>query len=187
MGPDRRAVERAAGMLASASRPVLIVGDRVAQSEAAPKAVRVAEMLGARVYAAGYSEMNFPTGHPQYMGRLQAGTPAFRDAVSDADVVLAVGANVFSGFFYSSGAALGPGTSLVHVDSAYREVGKSEPTDVGIIADPRVALAELAEALESAMSGSAREAARGRAVSHLRREAGHETRLGQAPSPRDGT
>ena len=165
MGPDSRAIEEAARTLAASSQPVMIVGDRVAQSEAAAEAVQVAELLGARVYASNYSEMNFPTGHPQFMGRSQPGTPAFREAVSGADVVMAVGTNVFSGFFYFSGRALSPETRLVHIDSAYREVGKSEPTDVGIIADPRVALAELAHALEATMSGSAREVAKGRAVS----------------------
>ncbi|MCH8207349.1 MAG: thiamine pyrophosphate-binding protein [Chloroflexi bacterium] len=165
IGPDGRAVEKAARILADAAQPLMIVGDRVAQSGATAEAVRVAEILGARVYASSYSEMNFPTGHPQFMGRIQPGMPAAREVMSEADVALAIGTNVFSGFFYFSGRALGPDTSLVHIDSAYREVGKSEPTDVGIIADPKVALAELAEALESSMSGSAREAAKGRATS----------------------
>ena len=165
IGPDARAVEEAARTLAGAARPLMIVGDRVAQSGATAEAVRVAELLGARVYASTYSEMNFPTGHPQFMGRTQPGMPAAKEVMSEADVALAIGTNVFSGFFYFSGRALGPDTSLVHIDSAYREVGKSEPTDVGIIADPKVALAELADALESKMSGSAREAAKGRATS----------------------
>ena len=165
MGPDGRAVEEAARILAAASRPLMIVGDRVAQSGASAEAVRVAELLGARVYASSYSEMNFPTGHPQFMGRPQPGMPAAKEVMSEADVALAIGTNVFSGFFYFPGRALSSDTSLVHIDSAYREVGKSEPTDVGIIADPKVALAELADALESTMSGSAREAAKGRATS----------------------
>ena len=162
--PDSRAVEDAARMLATTSRPIMVVGDRLAQSGGAAEAVRVAEVLGARVYAASYSEMNFPTGHPHFMGRVAASLPAGKELLSSADVVLAVGTNAFSGFFYFSGHVLGTDTRLIHVDSAYREVGKSEPTDVGIIADPRVALAELADAQESGMSGSAREAARGRAV-----------------------
>ena len=165
MGPDGRAVEEAARILAAASRPLMIVGDRVAQSGASAEAVRVAELLGARVYASSYSEMNFPTGHPQFMGRTQPGMPAAKEVMSEADVALAIGTNVFSGFFYFPGRALSSDTRLVHIDSAYREVGKSEPTDVGIIADPKVALAGLADALESTMSGSAREAAKGRGTS----------------------
>ena len=79
------------------------------------------------------------------------------------DVVLAVGTNAFSGYFYFSGRTLGAHARLIHVDSAYSEVGKSEPTEVGIIADPKVALGQLWDAVEDTMSGSVREAAKGRA------------------------
>lgn len=162
--PDAQAIQDASQILASASNPIVITGDRLAQSGGSSEAVRVAEMLGARVYSTFYSEMQFPTGHPQFMGRVNPVVPAFRKLVADADAVLAVGTNVFSGFFYFSGRTLNPATKLVHIDSAYREVGKSEPTDVGIIADPKVALGQLADALESDMSGSAQEAAKGRAA-----------------------
>ena len=164
VGPDRAAVEAAADLLATTSRPTMVVGDRIAQSGATAEAVRVAELIGARVLSASYSEMNFPMGHPQYLGPFTA-APAGRELLSSSDVVLAVGANVFSGFFYFSGHSLGPDTRLIHVDSNYGEVGKSEPTDVAVLADPKVALGELYEALESGMSGSAKEAAKGRAVS----------------------
>ena len=79
-------------------------------------------------------------------------------------MVLAVGTNVFSGFFYFSGRILAPSTKLIHVDSAPREIGKSEPTDVGIIADPKTALRCLTDAVADGMSGVQREAARLRAT-----------------------
>ena len=75
-----------------------------------------------------------------------------------------MGTNVFSGFFYFSGRILAPSTKLIHLDSAYREVGKSEPTDVGIIADPKTALQCLTDAVADGMSGMQREAARLRAM-----------------------
>jgi benzoylformate decarboxylase len=86
--------------------------------------------------------------------------PAGQALLSKDDVVLAVGTNVFAGYFYFSGPALSSATKLVHIDSAYGEIGKTEPTDVGIAADPKSALADLAEALDSDMSGTARESAR---------------------------
>ena len=162
--PDRDAISDAVDILAGASSPVMIVGDRIAQSGAAAEAVRLAELLGARVYATVYSEMDFPTGHPQYLGTISPGLPAARNTLSSADVVVAVGTNVFSGLFYTSGSNLGPDTKLVHIDSASREIGKTEPTDVGIVADPKVAMAELADALERSLSGSDREIAKGRAA-----------------------
>ena len=165
MQPDERAAADASALLAGAENPVMIVGDRLAQSGGAAEAARVAELVGARVYSSAYSEMNFPTSHPQFMGRSAPNSPAARALFADADVVLAVGTNVFSGFFHFSGRALPDTTKLIHMDQAAREIGKSEPTDIGIIADPKAGLERLAEALEADMSESGRRAAQRRAAS----------------------
>ncbi len=162
--PDSRAIQDAAEILAGAERPVMIVGDRVGQSGAAQEAVRVAELLGARVYATTFSQVNFPTGHPQFHGMINPTMPAGRALLESADVVLAVGTSVFSGFFHFSGRALNPSAKLIHLDSNSGEIGKSEPTEVGIISDTRVGLGDLADALDATMSGSAKEAAKGRSV-----------------------
>ena len=164
-GADPAGVEAAVNILAEAQRPIMVVGDRLGRSGGAPAAVRLAELLGAKVYAASYSAMNFPTSHPQYLGRINMGVPAGREILAQSDVVLAVGTNVFEGFFYFSGPSVGPGTRLIHLDSTPTEVGKSEPTDVGIIANPNVALRQIGDALDSSISGATREAARGRFAS----------------------
>ena len=164
LSPDSAAVQDAAELLARSERPIMVVGDRLAQSEGVDAAVRLAELVGARVYAASLARMNFPSGHPQFLGRINPVLPASRELLSTGDVVLAVGTNVFSGFFYFSGCSLNASTKLIHVDSAYKEIGKSEPTDVGIIADPRTALEMLADAVSDGMSGEHRETARLRAA-----------------------
>ncbi len=169
--PDAQAIADASVLLAAAQNPVIIVGDRLAQSAGSDEAVRVAELLGARVYASSYSEMSFPTSHPHFMGRSAPVSPGGRALFADADVVLAVGTNVFSGYFYFAGPAFSPETKLVHIDQATGEIGKSEPTHVGIAADPKVALAQLADALKSEMTGAHREAARGRASDLAERSA----------------
>ena len=128
------------------------------------QAVSLAETLGARVYATSYARMNFPTGHPLFMGRINPVLPDARDALAPADVILAVGTNVFSGFFYFPGNTLAPETRLIHLDSSAKEIGKSEPTDVGIAGDPKIGLEHLKDAVESEMSGQAKEASKGRAA-----------------------
>ena len=165
--PDREGVECAADLLAGASSPVMIVGDRVGESGGAEAAVRVAEMLGAPVYASSYSCMNFPTGHPQYRGPIRLGYPEIPDMLSSADAALVVGQFTGGHYMFSRPVLrfIDPGTKLVHVDSDPAEVGATQPTDVGIAADPAVALDSLAEALDGAMSGSAKEAAKGRCAS----------------------
>ena len=162
--PDQAAVQAAADLLCRAGRPIMVVGDRLAQSGGVDAAVQLAELLGARVYTTSYARMNFPSGHPQFLGRINPTLPASRELLSSGDVMLAVGTNVFSGFFYFSGRSLAPATKLIHVDSAPREVGKSEPTDVGIIADPKTSLQSLTGAVADAMTGPAQESARVRAV-----------------------
>ena len=162
---DPEAVQAAASLLSAAANPVILVGDRLAQSGGADVAVRLAELLGARVYTTSYARMNFPSGHPQFLGRIGPAFPAAREVLSSSDVVLAVGTDVFSGFFYFSGRVLTSRTKLIHMDSAYRAVGRSEPTDLGIIADPKSALLDIYDATAQNMSGMARETARSRGES----------------------
>ena len=173
MAADGSAVQDAARILGQASSPVIVVGDRIAQSGGSAEAVRVAELLGAPVYSALYSEMNFPTGHSQYLGPIGTDSPDGREILASADAVLAVG-EVFTGYFFFEDEpehSIRPGTRLVHIDSSSREVGKTQPTDVGIIADPKTALASLAEALEDGMSGSAKESAKLRGIAVAERKA----------------
>ena len=133
------------------------MGDRVAQSGAVDETVRVAEQIGARVYAAAYSEVNFPTSHSLYAGALNLNDASARRHLAGADVMLAVGTNVFSSFLYVPEPFLDPTTKLIHLDSNAWEVEKQYSTEVGLLADPKAGLAELADALDQDMSASARE------------------------------
>ena len=157
--PDTEAVAQASRLLAQAENPIIVMGDRVAQSAAMSQLVRVAEQLGARVYAASFSEVNFPTSHPLYSGILNTSSPAAIQQLSGADVILAVGANIFSSFLYVPEPFLAANTKLIHLDNNAWEVEKNYPTEVGILADPQAGLADLAESLEQDMSAPAREAA----------------------------
>ena len=164
--PDTRAVEDAARALAAASNPVIVLGDRIAQSGASAEAVRVAELTGAPVYSASYSEMNFPTSHPQYLGGVKLGFPEAADTVGRGDVVLAVGRMMSAYYMFSEPAMrfFHPNAKLLHMDVDSAGVGTSLPTDVGLVGDPKTGLAALGDALDGMMSGSEREAAKGRAV-----------------------
>ena len=165
--PDSDAIQDAARILASASRPIMIVEDRVAQSGAISEAVRVAELLGAEVYSCRYTDMSFPTSHPQFVDMTRLGFPDSRERMSRGDAVLMVG-NLASGYTMFSDPLtrfFDPGTKLVHINSDPSNVGRSQPTEVGIISDAKVALEHLTDALEMGMSGTEREAAKGRVLS----------------------
>jgi benzoylformate decarboxylase len=149
VGPDPQAIEAAIAVLAAAERPVMLVGDRVAQFDAVGAAVRVAERLGARVYGAGYAEMAFPTSHHQWVGQLPPYGRLYREPLRQADVLLAVGCKVFHDFFDMPVDVLAPGAKLIHMDRNANEIGRSQPTDVGILCDLRFGLEQLAEAIDA--------------------------------------
>ena len=179
--PDRDALAEASRLLSQAENPIIVIGDRIAQSGGVAQMVQVAEQLGAPVYAAAFSEVNFPTGHPLWGGMLNTSSPATRRLLAGADVLLAAGANIFSSFLYVDEPLLDPATRLVHLDSAAREVEKNYPTAVGVLADPATGLAELAEALDQDMTAPAKEAAATRAAGlaerRRRADAAYQQRL----------
>ena len=163
--PDTEAVARASELLSRAENPMIVLGDRVAQSGAVNELLTVAEQVGARVYAASFSEVNFPTSHPLYSGMLNLNSPSAARLLAGADVVLAVGTDVFSSFLYVSEPFLAPHTKLLHLDNNVWEVEKIYPTEVGLFADPKAGLQELADALDQDLTASGREAAATRLAS----------------------
>ncbi|MEE8442409.1 MAG: thiamine pyrophosphate-dependent enzyme, partial [Dehalococcoidia bacterium] len=163
--PDGNAVDKAAQLMARAENPVLLVGDRIAQSGAMTEAVALAELLGAKVYAGAYNEVNFPTSHSQFLGGLNVGWPtqSTRRALENADVLIAVGTDLLPQFAYTTERVLNPNTKVIHLDSQEWDIEKNNPVEIGMVGDPKAGLQDLTAALEGAMSGEAREAARSRA------------------------
>ncbi|ONK14122.1 thiamine pyrophosphate-binding protein [Streptomyces sp. MP131-18] len=146
--PAPEAVERAARVLADAARPLIVMGDGVAVSGAKQELTRVAERLGAPVWGANSSEVNFDTTHPLYGGELghMFGASSAR-VVGDADAVLIVGTYVFPEVFPSLTSPFRDGARIVHIDLDAYEIAKNFPVDIGLVADPRLTLAALADAL----------------------------------------
>ncbi|MDE2869172.1 MAG: thiamine pyrophosphate-binding protein [Chloroflexota bacterium] len=163
--PDPSAIQAAAELLASAERPALLVGDRVAQYGAVDQMVRVAELLGTPVYGASYPAMMFPTSHPQWMHQLPPYVGLYREAFAETDVLLAVGARVFHDFFAPATGILADDASLVHLDINQDAIGRVEPTDVGIWTDLGIGLDELYAAVSELQSPAQADAARSRAAS----------------------
>lgn len=150
--PEPGAVEDAADVLANAKNPLLVVGDRVHASGGADAAAKLADTLAARAFGAAGGHTNFPSDHPLWCGPLSFRTKEGREAIQNADVVLAVGCAVFEDFFYQSGNFVPDDTKLIHVDINSGEIGKKEPTDIGIWASPKHALLQLDEAVKARMS-----------------------------------
>ena len=165
--PDVNAVAHATRLLLEAEDPIMLIGDRISQSGAVAEAVRVAELTGAQVLAVGFSEVNFPTSHPQYLGGLYRAPAPIMERIRNADVVLGVGANVLAaGLIFDPDAPsqLNPRAKIIHMDNNLWELEKIYPTEVPMLADPKAGLQDLADSLEQEMTGSAKEAAATRAA-----------------------
>jgi benzoylformate decarboxylase len=164
--PDGRAIEKAAGLLAGARSPVMIVEDGIAKSGALAGVVRLAEQTGARVYQPWMADVNFPVDHPLYLYDIDVNSPETRQILEKADVLVVAGARFFSQAIYQPGSLVPPGLKIVQLDSDPWQIGKNYPVDCGVEGDIRVALADLAEAIEKRLTARQREAAaaRGRAI-----------------------
>ena len=163
--PSARVISEIADLLTDSERPLMLVGDRVSQSGATAAAVAVAEQIGAHVYSAGYTQVVFPTSHPQYMGMMSMRSPAIREQVKRADVVLAVGTRPFGDFFHLGSALLSDDTKFIHIDSNADELGRAIRTDLAVLASPLGALLELSKELENNAPAPFTEAAKKRAAS----------------------
>ena len=129
--------------LIKAENPVLIVGDRVSDDAAVGEAVRLAEMLGLPAYQIRGAEVSFPTTHKQYLGILNLRNSANRESLKACDTVIAVGMNAFEELFYWGDVILNEESTLIHIDSSAVNIGKSEPTNIGIISHCKMGLQEL--------------------------------------------
>lgn len=150
--PDAGEIERAAGLLWSAQRPVILAGGGVVLAGAEAELHRVAEFLGAAVVSTMMGKGAFPEDHPLYAWHVGSkGTECGNTLAASADVILAVGCRFAdeATSSYRQGVSLAiPPTRLIHIDIDSSEIGKNYPVEVGIVSDARSALSALLEALE---------------------------------------
>ncbi|MEE2884847.1 MAG: thiamine pyrophosphate-binding protein [Chloroflexota bacterium] len=147
--PDSTAVELAVDTLSSASNPIILVGDSVGESGALEEVIELSEKLGCKVYSTMFSGVNFPTSHPHYMGPIRLGYRGTRDALETADVIVMAG-RIASNYYMFSDPPLryfSGKTKLIHIHWDSSNVGQTEPTDVGIVADPKTAINEIVQGL----------------------------------------
>ena len=114
--PPREAVEAAAEMLSRAKHPVIIAGAAVASSDAHAELARVAELIGAPVFQETVSgSCDFPTSHPLSMGPLLRNQKTTRATLQDADIILAVGADLLTMSLPSDVDPMPPGVEIIHL------------------------------------------------------------------------
>jgi benzoylformate decarboxylase len=164
--PDAGAVARAAELLAAARAPIIIAGDGVARAQAVSELTTLAEVAGARVHGEPvYRRTNIPGNHALWRGGLFPSPAGVRKALEECDLLLIVGANVFTWFLHTEGAPFPRGLRVIQIDDDPWEIGRTYQVALGIAADPKTTLAELSSALRSRMT----EAERGAAAARVER------------------
>lgn len=150
---DASSIQQAAALIAKAQSPVIIAGDSVAQADALAEFVALAEAIGAPVYDEGMAtRAMFPSSHPLYRGAIVRLTPAIRGILEQHDLLVSIGADLFTLSLPGEIEAVPEGYKIIHLDTDAWELGKNYPEQVSILGDPKTTLPEMTAAIHAARS-----------------------------------
>ncbi|MDR3575264.1 MAG: thiamine pyrophosphate-binding protein [Anaerolineaceae bacterium] len=163
VAPEEQTIRNIALMLAAAEKPVIFVGDGVAYSGAQNELAQVAELLGAEVWEADAGEVNINYRHPCYMGMTghMFGTASY-PITSKGDVDLICGTYVLPEVFPILGNIFAANAKVIHIDLNSYEIAKNHPVSIGVVADPKLTLGKVAQALQELMTPQQKQAASAR-------------------------
>lgn len=148
--PHQRQVREAARLLATASRPVLMVGGGAIRSGATKELIKLADLSGAAVVTTLMARGAVPDSHPQHCGMPgMHGSVAAVAALQRADLLVALGAR-FDDRVTGVLESFAPGAVIVHADIDPAEISKNRRADVPIVGDLKATLIELNLALADA-------------------------------------
>lgn len=149
--PDPAAIRAAADLLRAARRPVIVAGGGAISANASAELTALAERLGAAVSITWNGKGAIAEDNPLFIGAVgQTGTTCGNKITAAADVVISVGCRFtdWSASSYAKGVSFSfPPGKLIHIDLDPREIGKTYPTEVGIVSDARIALQQLLAAI----------------------------------------
>ena len=136
--PERGLIEKAANILNSGERVVILVGQGALA--AGDEVISVAEKLGAPVVKALLGKAVISDTHPVSIGGLGLlGTEPATDAMAGADTLLMVGTSFpYIDYLPKPGQARG-----IQIDIKPERIGLRYPVEVGLIGDSKLALSSL--------------------------------------------
>jgi 3D-(3,5/4)-trihydroxycyclohexane-1,2-dione acylhydrolase (decyclizing) len=144
--PDKESLERAAALIRSSRRPMIVAGGGVIYSEATEALRRLVEQTGIPVGETQAGKGSMPYNHPLALGAVGAtGTLAANRAAREADLVIGVGTR-WSDFTTASKTAFqNPDVRFVNVNVADFDAHKH--AGLALVGDARAALEALSEPL----------------------------------------
>ncbi|TPQ30080.1 benzoylformate decarboxylase [Bradyrhizobium guangdongense] len=160
IGPDMDAMQALVKALGTAKHPALVVGPGVDRAGAVGLMVRVAEKAKASVWVSPFSaRCSFPERHPQFAGFLHASPVQLSDALRAHDLVVVIGAPVFT-FHVEGHAAIFDGGTTIFQITEDPDAAAVTPSGTSIVATMKPALSALLDRLPE----SKRAAPKGRAL-----------------------
>jgi len=135
---DMKLIEKAANILNSAQRVVILVGQGALS--AGDEVISIAETLGAPVVKALLGKAVIPDSHPVSIGGLGLlGTEPASDAMSEADTLLMIGTSFpYIDYLPKPGQAKG-----IQIDIKPDKIGLRYPVEVGLVGDSKLTLTVL--------------------------------------------
>jgi acetolactate synthase-1/2/3 large subunit len=147
---DEPVARRIVDALASAERPILYAGGGVISSGATAELAALAEALEVPVAHTLMGKGCLHADHPLLLGQSGFwGTPISNDMCRGADLIVAIGtrlAEANSSSWDSRFTFAIPPTRLIHIDADEAEIGRNYQTELGVVADAKLALAALSAA-----------------------------------------
>ncbi|MFN8889763.1 MAG: biosynthetic-type acetolactate synthase large subunit [Cyclobacteriaceae bacterium] len=140
---QREQITAAAGLINSAKRPYLLVGQGILLSGATKELIAFAEKTGIPVASTLLGLGGFPTDHPNYVGYLgMHGNYGPNINTNQCDVLIAIGMR-FDDRVTGNVSKYAKQAKIVHIDIDKAEINKIIKTDVSVHADAKEALVEL--------------------------------------------
>jgi len=147
INPDRDAMEHLASALSASKHPAFVVGPAIDRAQAVELTVRLVEKTRAAVWVSPFSaRCSFPERHPQFSGFLHASPGQLSEALRDHDLVVVIGAPVFT-FHVEGHASIFDGGSNLFQITDDADAAAVTPIGASIIATMRPALSMLIELL----------------------------------------
>jgi benzoylformate decarboxylase len=147
LGPDPDAMHALVAALTQSKHPALVVGPGVDRAQAVELMVQVAEKARAAVWASPFSaRSSFPERHPQFAGFLHASPAQLSDALRGHDLVVVIGAPVFT-FHVEGHASIFDGATTIFQITDDPTAAAVTPVGTSIVATIKPALAMLIDLL----------------------------------------
>ena len=145
LGPDPDAIRGLAQALGASERPAFVVGPGIDRAQAVDWMVRLAEKTRAAVWVSPFSaRCSFPERHPQFAGFLHASPGQLSEALRAHDLVVVIGAPVFT-FHVEGHASIFDGATQLFQITDDPDAAAVTPAGTSIIATMKPALAALIE------------------------------------------